>query len=322
MARARALFWVAKHRLNLALSYHFKKNRLALSAFSIELNTGILACMDIYEIRKQQLVSLIGAQRKGACAERWGMAPAHLSQILSDKTAKNLGDDVARRIEAIEGLPRGWFDSISADEAVNLVGGDSDSAGVGDASGQTTADQVRLMLAKVKGLSSTARDRIIAAADESSNVVTVDFSHPDQVGDEVWIAHYDVRGAMGAGELHHDYPEILQGIRVSPKHLREMGIQFKEHFHLKMVTGWGQSMAPTIKNRDPLLVDITIREFTGEGTYVLTWQDHLHIKRLQILDEDHFEMISDNERHGVRKIRRDDTYIQARVLYVWNGQPL
>ncbi len=250
------------------------------------------------------------------------MAPAHLSQILSDKTAKNLGDDVARRIEVIEGLPRGWFDSISADEAINLVGGDSDSAGVGDASGQTTADQVRLMLANVKGLSSTARDRIIAAADESSNVVTVDFSRPDPVGDEVWIAHYDVRGAMGAGEVHHGYPEILQGIRVSPKHLREMGIEFKEHFHLKMVTGWGQSMAPTIKNRDPLLVDITIREFTGEGTYVLTWQGHLHIKRLHILDEDHFEMISDNERHGVRKIRRDDTYIQARVLYVWNGQPL
>lgn len=72
--------------------------------------------MDIYEIRKTNLVRLIGTQRKGMCAERWGMSPAHLSQILSDKTPKNLGDDVARRIEELQGLPRGWLDALQPDE--------------------------------------------------------------------------------------------------------------------------------------------------------------------------------------------------------------
>ncbi|RED06961.1 phage repressor protein C with HTH and peptisase S24 domain [Ectopseudomonas oleovorans] len=67
--------------------------------------------MDIYQIRKANLIQLIGSQRKGACATRWGMSPAHLSQILSDKTEKNLGDDVARRIEQVEGLQRGWMDT-------------------------------------------------------------------------------------------------------------------------------------------------------------------------------------------------------------------
>ena len=85
-----------------------------MSIFSSKLNTGMLRPMDIYEIRKHNLVKLIGSQRKGSCADRWGMAPAHLSQILSDKTAKNLGDDVARRIERIEGLPTGWFDPMAA----------------------------------------------------------------------------------------------------------------------------------------------------------------------------------------------------------------
>ncbi|NNA99258.1 S24 family peptidase [Pseudomonas gessardii] len=269
--------------------------------------------MDIYAIRKQKLISLIGTQRKGACAERWGMAPAHLSQILSDKTAKNLGDDVARRIEAIEKLPRGWFDSISADGSIAPDSSDTEG------SAQSAADQVRQMLSRVKGLTSAARDRIIAAADETSNVITVDFSRPGQVGDEVWIAHYDVRGAMGGGEVPHDYPEMLQDVRVSPKHLREMGVEFKEHFHLKMVTGWGQSMAPTIKHRDPLLVDVTVRDFVGDGIYLFSWQEHLYIKRLQIFDEDHFEMISDNDKHGPRRIRKDETYVQARVLLVWNA---
>ncbi|WP_338577164.1 S24 family peptidase [Pseudomonas canadensis] len=278
--------------------------------------------MDIYSIRKQQLISLIGSQRKGACAERWGMAPAHLSQILSDKTAKNLGDEVARRIEAIEGLPRGWFDSTSPGESTNPGDEEISSTHLGEASSQSAADQIKQMLSKVKGLTSTARDRIIAAADETSNVITVDFSRPGQVGDEVWIAHYDVRAAMGGGQIPHEYPEMLQDIRVSPKHLRDLGVTFKEHFHLKMITGWGQSMAPTIKDRDPLLVDITIREFTGDGIYLFSHDDMLYVKRLQKKGKDRFKMISDNKHHDPEDIRVDDTHILARVLYVWNGQPV
>lgn len=293
-----------------------------MSTFSIELNAGILARMDIYAIRKQQLISLIGNQRKGACAERWGMAPAHLSQILSDKTAKNLGDDVARRIEAIEGLPRGWFDSISPGESITPADELTSSDHSGETSAQTAADQIKQMLSRVKGLTSTARDRIIAAADETSNVITVDFSRPGQVGDEVWIAHYDVRAAMGGGQIPHEYPEMLQDIRVSPKHLRDLGVTFKEHFHLKMITGWGQSMAPTIKDRDPLLVDITIREFTGDGIYLFSHDEMLYVKRLQKKGKDRFKMISDNKHHDPEDIRVDDTHILARVLYVWNGLPV
>lgn len=293
-----------------------------MSTFSIQLKAGILARMDIYAIRKQKLISLIGTQRKGACAERWGMAPAHLSQILSDKTAKNLGDDVARRIEVIEKLPRGWFDSISADESTTLNSDWTKGSASSEDPGLSAVDQVKQMLSKVKGLTSTARDRIIAAADETSNVITVDFSRPGQVGDEVWIAHYDVRAAMGGGQIPHEYPEMLQDVRVSPKHLRDLGLTFKEHFHLKMITGWGQSMAPTIKDRDPLLVDITIREFTGDGIYLFSHDEMLYVKRLQKKGKDRFKMISDNKHHDPEDIRVDDTHILARVLYVWNGQPV
>nr|WP_314872129.1 S24 family peptidase [uncultured Pseudomonas sp.] len=276
--------------------------------------------MDIYEIRKHNLVKLIGKQRKGFCAERWGMAPAHLSQILSDKTAKNLGDDVARRIEEVEKLPRGWFDSISAsDEALpHAESGDNK---------WSAADLVKQMLAESgKGIPEETRQRLLAAAEAPADgergdhgLVKADLNRPGLVGDEVWIAHYDVRGAMGGGEVTHDFPEMLQDVRVSPKHLRELGVEFKEHYHLKLVTGWGQSMAPTIKSRDPLIVDVSIREFVGDGIYYFSWGGHEYIKRLQIADEDYFEMISDNPQHKDRMIRREETYIQARVLLVWNA---
>jgi len=186
----------------------------------------------------------------------------------------------------------------------------------------SAADMVRAMLAKQgKNLSDSARAQLIAAAEatDEGNVITADFTRPGLVGDEVRIAHYDIRAAMGGGQIPHDYPEMLKDIRVSPSHLREIGVEFEEHYHLKVVTGWGQSMEPTIKHRDPLIVNINVREFVGDGIYLFYWDDHLYIKRLQVADEDHFEMISDNTRHKDRLIRRDMTYIQARVLLVWNA---
>lgn len=196
-------------------------------------------------------------------------------------------------------------------------------------SNKSSADLVKQMLAKHgRGLSEEARARIAEAVEEtaleskSTNVVKVDFTRAGQVGDEVWIAHYDVRAAMGGGQIPHEYPEMLQDIRVSPKHLRDLGVTFKEHFHLKMITGWGQSMTPTIKDRDPLLVDITIREFTGDGIYLFSHDDMLYVKRLQKKGKDRFKMISDNKHHDPEDIRVDDTHILARVLYVWNGSPL
>lgn len=186
----------------------------------------------------------------------------------------------------------------------------------------SAADMVRNMLAKQgKNLPESARAQLMAAAEASDqgNVITVDFSRPGLVGDEVRIAHYDVRAAMGNGQATHDYPEMLKDIRVSPSHLRELGVEFEEYFHLKVVTGWGQSMEPTIKHRDPLIVNINVREFVGDGIYLFVWDDLLYIKRLQVADEEHYEMISDNPRHKDRLIRRDMTYIQARVLLVWNA---
>ncbi len=191
-----------------------------------------------------------------------------------------------------------------------------------DSEVKSAADIVREMLTKQgKGLSEDARRQLLAVAEaeDGGGTIEIDYYRPGVVGDEVWIAHYDVRAAMGGGQIPHDYPELLQDVRVSPQHLREMGVEFKEHFHLKMVTGWGQSMAPTIKHRDPLLVDISIREFVGDGIYMFSWEGHLYIKRLQWVGDNQIKMISDNTMHPPQTIRADETYIQARVLLVWNA---
>ena len=187
----------------------------------------------------------------------------------------------------------------------------------------TAADKVREMLAG-KGLPDELRKKLLAVAEDDDaevpgGALVHDAYRPGKVGDEVWIAHYDIRGAMGGGEVNHDYPELLQDVRVSPSQLRAMGVEFKEHYHLKIITGWGQSMAPTMKHGDPLLVDISIKEFIGDGIYFFSYQGFQYIKRLQMKGKDKFKMISDNRKHKAEDIYVDETYIQARVLLVWNA---
>lgn len=215
------------------------------------------------------------------------------------------------------GVPVEKFSLRLAKEINGLRGSAETDADLGN----TAADIVRNMLARQgKGLTEDARRRLLSAAESpDTGQLEVDYYRPGAVGDEVWIAHYDVRAAMGGGQIPHDYPEMLQDVRVSPQHLREMGVEFKEHFHLKIVTGWGQSMAPTIKHRDPLLVDISIREFAGDGIYMFSWEGHLYIKRLQWMGGEQISMLSDNPRHPPQTIRAEDTFIQARVLLVWNA---
>jgi len=187
----------------------------------------------------------------------------------------------------------------------------------------SAADKVRAMLAgktlsedKLKQLLTVAEGNDVEGA---GGVLEHDAYRPGKVGDEVWIAHYDIRGALGGGEVAHDYPEMLQDVRVSPSQLRAMGVEFVEHYHLKMITGWGQSMTPTIKHGDPLLVDISIKEFLGDGIYFFSYQGFQYIKRLQMKGKDKFKMISDNRKHKAEDIFVDETYIQARVLLVWNA---
>jgi phage repressor protein C with HTH and peptisase S24 domain len=282
--------------------------------------------MDIYEIRKQQLIKLIGSQKKGACADRWGMAPAHLSQILSDKTAKNLGDDVARRIEAVENLPRGWFDSVSAVEGDRYpVTKSVDSLTIQEQSASpTAADQVKRMLAKVKGLTVEARDRIVAAAEEPddgpTDVVTANISSLKPTNDEIVIPQYDIRAAMGHGQVPPDYQEVVRNLVVREDILREKGVTYTSNTSLGMINGWGESMAGTINDKDMVIVDKGVQDFIGEGIYVLTWHNELYIKRVMRLDEEHYRLISDNQHYENQTARIDDVTIHAKVLLIWNAR--
>ncbi|EPB9377157.1 TPA: Cro/Cl family transcriptional regulator [Pseudomonas aeruginosa] len=258
---------------------------------------------------------------KKALAEQFGVKPPSVQGWINTGRI-----DKAKLIELISffsGVVGAEHWGLSEKEAELIAPGSSHQN-----PGSSAAEKVMEMLQRHgKGLSGEAKAKIVQAVAESldgdqsttSNVIRADFSRPGLVGDEISIARYDIRGAMGGGQVPADYAEMLRDVKVSQQHLRELGVTYDDPNHLKMVHGWGQSMEPTIKHRDPLIVDISIQQFTGDGIYLFTWQGHLYIKRLQVEDADHFEMISDNKKHKDRSIRVDETYIHARVLLVWNA---
>lgn len=255
-------------------------------------------------------------------AHALGMSQGTFSSHLNGHRAIN--KEIAATMASMLGIPVSRFSKRLSDEIQAM----SVAARVDEQEAPPTsaADSVLKLLAKAGKLTDEARQNILAAVDEASdapasNVITADFSRPGPVGDEIRIASYDVQGAMGGGKQVHDYPEMLRDVTVSQRHLRELGVTYKDPAHLKIITGHGQSMAPIIQHMDPMISDVSIREYTGDGIYAFTWQGHFFIKSLQIADEDHFLMVSADEKlYPPKKIRVDDTYIQARILLVWNAK--
>jgi len=208
------------------------------------------------------------------------------------------------------------------------TGTPSDAPAHSDAPASSTAELVAQLLASRAGknLSEKAREVMLAAAAEADSPASAQeylpaaYSSLRPKQDEILIPQYDVRAAMGHGQVPADYNEAVRNLVVREETLREKGVTYTSPTALAMITGWGQSMEGTINDKDLVIVDRGINEFIGEGIYVVTWHQELYIKRMMRLDEDHFRLISDNPHYENQTARMDDVTIHAKVLLIWNAK--
>jgi len=271
--------------------------------------------MDINKLRVEALRAIMAGASQKEFADRHNLDASYLSQILNGH--RGLGDKAAKNLEEKIGLPSGSL--ITPSLPIN------DKNGAPRIS--TAADAARLMLSKLGNrLPESARSELLAVAEAtdagSSNVVSVDFSGLRAKPDEILIPQYDVRGAMGHGQLPDDYNEAIRNLVVREEVLREKGVTYTSPSALAMITGWGQSMEGTINDKDPVIVDRGVTEFVGEGVYVVTWHGLLYIKRLQMKDAEYFWLISDNKSNKDLEARIEDVTIHAKVLLVWNARKI
>lgn len=190
----------------------------------------------------------------------------------------------------------------------------------------SAAEAVKKMLEKHgKGLTAEARQSIVRAVEEdpqgeSGSGFIITTAEPPE-GD-ISIPQYDIRAAMGHGQVPAEYTEVIRNVVIREEVLREKGVTYSTAQALAMITGWGQSMEGTINDKDPVIVDRGVNDYQGEGVYVLTWHGDLLIKRLQRRDEDHIWLISDNKNYEKQSARIDDLTIHAKVLLVWNAKKI
>lgn len=87
-------------------------------------NDGIPRTMDVNEIRRTRIQELIELEGSiAAFAEKIDSNPDYISAILSEKTKRNLGDELARRIEKRYGLSYGALDRSISDELIEALPG-------------------------------------------------------------------------------------------------------------------------------------------------------------------------------------------------------
>ncbi|SEJ28841.1 Phage repressor protein C, contains Cro/C1-type HTH and peptisase s24 domains [Azotobacter beijerinckii] len=202
-----------------------------------------------------------------------------------------------------------------------------------DSHKEAAAAKVLEMLQKHgKGLSSVAQQQIAKAVADSlaepeppnnrpGSLTTAGFSRAAGIADgDILIPQYDIRAAMGHGQVPADYAETIRNVVISESLLKDKGVTYSSPSHLAVITGWGQSMEGTINDKDPVIVDRGVNEYVGDGVYVITWAGHLFIKRLQLAGENQLELISDNPNHKDRIVPMDEVTIHAKVLLVWSAK--
>jgi len=141
----------------------------------------------------------------------------------------------------------------------------------------------------------------------------------------VTIPHLNVAASMGSGYTPAHQVEVIRDLTVHSDWLKTQGLGYSALENLAVITGDGDSMDPTFRDGDALLVDKGITVIRTDAIYVFTLDGDLFIKRLQRMTGGSLRMISDNPVYPAIVIEGTDLekiHIHARVLMVWNARKL
>lgn len=112
-----------------------------------------------------------------------------------------------------------------------------------------------------------------------------------------------------------DITEVVSAIEYNESNFRQIFNGYHPE-DIKLINVKGDSMSPTIESGDLLFVHIRTTHYDGDGVYVFTYGDALHVKRLQKAG-DELLVLSDNPNYQKWKITEKNSYkfhVHAKVL--------
>ena len=138
----------------------------------------------------------------------------------------------------------------------------------------------------------------------------------------IQIDRLAISGSMGFGEALAEHEDVIHRISLDMSYVRKHLQGVSSPGNLKVISGHGHSMAPTINDGDLVLVDTGIRSVNVDGIYVLSANDRLYIKSVRQRMNGQYEIYSDNPAVKTVDILNGDfqVTIHGRVVMVWNGK--
>ena len=135
------------------------------------------------------------------------------------------------------------------------------------------------------------------------------------------VPRYDVAGSMGPGTEPPEMNMVVEHMSLDASWVRN-NLTYTNLDNLKLISGRGDSMAPTIHKGDAVLVDAGITSVEEDAIYFFMMRGQLQIKRIQ-RGLDGLKIISDNTQYPAIEVpgeREDDIKILAQIIYWWTGR--
>lgn len=153
---------------------------------------------------------------------------------------------------------------------------------------------------------------------------TSSYNRPDvaQSGNEDWVLVpiRDIAAAAGAGMINHG-AEIIDRLPFSRAILRRYGVNPDR---AEFIRAAGDSMEPTIRNGDLVLVDRSKREVRADAIYAIDVGEDVRIKRIRQNFDGSLTLISDNKSlyPEERLSSADAEHLQVRGRVLWTEKVL
>lgn len=132
----------------------------------------------------------------------------------------------------------------------------------------------------------------------------------------------DVEASAGGGALA-GAGSVIRFMELDPEWVRQI-YRPASRGGLHVVSVRGESMEPTFKQDDILLIDASIHRIVREGFYVLSYGGMTYVKRVQPTPTGKLCIISDNPQYRSWEIDLNDESIQLEihglVIYSWDGR--
>ena len=135
------------------------------------------------------------------------------------------------------------------------------------------------------------------------------------------IERFDISASMGHGTEPPDMNMVVEHMSLDAGWVRQ-NLVYTSTENLKLISGRGDSMAPTIRSGDALIVDAGITSVESDAIYFFMMRGQQHIKRIQ-RNLDGLTIISDNSQYreiDVPADREGDIQVLAQIIYWWTGR--